>query len=265
MGKINQKQNGSGVTFGSGRSYLCLEERIEWERGEGGGQEKERSEKKKAFNISEVWPLVSPCREALLTWTVWTWRAVRPGQTRCGTTDMQRKRILDVMADGKMHGQTIYTYYIILLGHRRISFFAISKLSQHINSVTISNNVTLIVKWYKSGIESLSQFCRFIWKFAVLSEISELLYYRLTVQRNGCISFCQWLFNACPASVCPLAVNMGELITADVRRARKVPSASKQPQSISKLREYCGGFLSMHNCATWDTRFLSVCVRHKRV
>lgn len=117
MGKINQKQNGSGVTFGSGRSYLCLEERIEWERGEGGGQkEKERrGKKKKAFNISEVWPLVSPCREALLTWTVWTRRAARPGQTRCGTTDMKRKRILDVMADGKMHGQRIYTSEVLSL------------------------------------------------------------------------------------------------------------------------------------------------------
>lgn len=61
MGKINQKQNGNGVTRGSGRSYLCLEERIEKKRkekkrgatGEKGERRKKRREKK-AFNISEV-------------------------------------------------------------------------------------------------------------------------------------------------------------------------------------------------------------------
>lgn len=60
MGKINQKQNGNGVTLGSGRSYLCLGERIEW--GDRKKEKKEKGREKKAFNISEVWPIVSSCR-----------------------------------------------------------------------------------------------------------------------------------------------------------------------------------------------------------
>lgn len=111
MGKINQKQNGNGVTLGSGRSYLCLEERIEWGEGKKGG--KKRREKK-AFNISEVWPLVSPCRglvdvdsvdqlcEELLH--------LQGARIQCATSDMERKHDLDVMADGEEHGQTLLCF-----------------------------------------------------------------------------------------------------------------------------------------------------------
>lgn len=110
MGKINQKQNGNGVTLGSGRSYLCLEERIEW--GERGGKRRKKNRReKKAFNISEVWPLVSPCRglvdvdsgdqlcEELLH--------LQGTRLQCATSDMERKHDLDVMAVGEEHGQTL--------------------------------------------------------------------------------------------------------------------------------------------------------------
>lgn len=72
MGKINQKQNGSGVTFGSGRSYLCLEERIEWE-GVGGSENKEEEKKreKRKLSIFPKFGLLFLHAEALLTWTVW--------------------------------------------------------------------------------------------------------------------------------------------------------------------------------------------------
>lgn len=85
--------------------------------GDGGGQKRKKKKKKrekKAFNISEVWPLVSPCRglvdvdsvdelcEELLH---------LPGtQIQCGTSDMKRKRDLDVMADCEKHGQTLYIF-----------------------------------------------------------------------------------------------------------------------------------------------------------
>lgn len=81
MGKINQKQNGSGVTFGSGRSYLCLEERIEWVGvgvgmgGVGGPENKEEEKKKKErkekLSIFPKFGLLFLHAEALLTWTVW--------------------------------------------------------------------------------------------------------------------------------------------------------------------------------------------------
>lgn len=77
-----------------------------------GGRKKKRE--KKAFNISEVWPLVSPrrglvdvdsvdelCEELLHL----------PGiQIQCGTPDKKRKRVLDVMADYKEHGQTLFKF-----------------------------------------------------------------------------------------------------------------------------------------------------------
>lgn len=75
---------------------------------------KKKREKRKAFNISEVWPLVSPCRglvdvdsvdelcEELLH---------LPGtQIQCGTSDTKRKRDLDVMAVCETHGQTLYIF-----------------------------------------------------------------------------------------------------------------------------------------------------------
>lgn len=87
--------------------------------GDGGGVQKikkkrKKREKRKAFNISEVWPLVSPCRglvdvdsvdelcEELLH---------LPGtQIQCGTSDTKRKRDLDVMAVCETHGQTLYIF-----------------------------------------------------------------------------------------------------------------------------------------------------------
>lgn len=67
MGKINQKQNGSGVTFGSGRSYLCLEERIEWVGvgvgmgGVGGPENKEEEKKKREKKSFQYFRSLASC------------------------------------------------------------------------------------------------------------------------------------------------------------------------------------------------------------
>lgn len=78
MGKINQKQNGNGVTRGSGRSYLCLEERIEKKRKEKKrgatgekGERRKKKERKESFQYFRSFGLLFLHAEALLTWTVW--------------------------------------------------------------------------------------------------------------------------------------------------------------------------------------------------
>ena len=83
MGKINQKQNGNGVTRGSGQKLSLFRgaNRKEKKRKEKGGDQGERKEKekkgreKKAFNISEV--LAScfctqrPCWRGQCGWALW--------------------------------------------------------------------------------------------------------------------------------------------------------------------------------------------------
>lgn len=135
MGKINQKQNGNGVTRGSGRSYLCLEERIEKKRKEKkrgatrekGKRRKKKGEKRKLSIFPKFWPLVSArrglvdvdsvdelCEELLHL----------PGtRVQCGTSDMEREHELDVTAGGEEHGQTL----TFLLPHKHeVSTFFIS-------------------------------------------------------------------------------------------------------------------------------------------
>lgn len=84
------------------------------------GAEKKRREKK-AFNISEVWPLVSPYRglvdadsvdllcEELLH--------LQETLIQCCTSDMGRKRDLDLIADGEEHGQIILYLFAVKNGY----------------------------------------------------------------------------------------------------------------------------------------------------
>lgn len=62
MPKINQKQNGIGVTLGSGRSYPCLGERIER------GSEKGKKEKLSIFPKFGLF--FHDAAGAFFTWTV---------------------------------------------------------------------------------------------------------------------------------------------------------------------------------------------------
>lgn len=106
MGKINQKQNGNGVTAGSGRSYLCLGEL----RGGPRKKKKEKARKKRKLSIFPKFGLLFlPCR-GLVDVDSADELCEQPQhlegtQIQCLTSDMERTQDVDVMADGEEHGQ----------------------------------------------------------------------------------------------------------------------------------------------------------------